>query len=232
MKTILRDGLQEMGVPFTEETLENLLRYYALLDEKNKVMNLTAITGEEATARLHFLDCAALLKFFPLKGKRLADIGAGAGFPGLVLRCLEPELQLTMLDSLQKRVTFQQEVCDTLPLAGVVCRAGRAEEQADMRGRYDFVTSRAVARLNMLAELCLPMVKKGGYFVAMKGPAAGEELAEAEKAVRLLGGGKARVIPYTIPGTDTEHTLVVIEKIAPTPPAYPRRFAQIKKSPL
>lgn len=232
MEDILRAGLEELGVPFSAEALTLLRRYYDILSEKNKVMNLTAIEGEESTARLHFLDCAALLHYLPLKGKRLADIGSGAGFPGLVLRILEPGAALTMCDSLQKRVTFQQETVEALGLAGVECRAGRAEEQKDMRSRYDVVTSRAVARLNVLCELCLPMVKKGGWFAAMKGPEPEEELKEAERCIALLGGGEAQIVKYTVPGTDAVHSLVLVKKLAPTPEKYPRRFAMIKKSPL
>ena len=232
MEEILREGFAALGVPASEEALGKLAAYYALLDEKNKVMNLTAIEGEEAAARLHFLDCGALLHYLPMAGKRVADIGSGAGFPGLVLRILEPRAHLTLLDSLQKRVTFQQEVCAALALSDVDCRAGRAEEQKDMRAAYDIVTSRAVARLNMLAELCLPMVKKGGVFAAMKGPEPEEEIEEARRCIALLGGGDVRVEKYTVPGTDAVHSLVLIRKERPTPAAYPRRFAAIKKQPL
>jgi len=232
MEDILRAGYEELGVPCPEEALALLRRYYDILSEKNKVMNLTAIEGEEPTARLHFLDCGALLKYLPMKGKRVADIGSGAGFPGIVLRILEPGMELTMCDSLQKRVVFQQETVDALGLTHVECRAGRAEEQKDMRARYDIVTSRAVARLNILCELCLPMVKKGGWFAAMKGPEPEEELQEAEKCIALLGGGEVRVVKYTVPGTDAVHSLVMVKKLAATPEKYPRRFAMIKKSPL
>jgi len=232
MKEILAAGFAELGVPLSEDALTLLRRYYDILSEKNRVMNLTAIEGEEPTARLHFLDCGAILKYLPLRGKRLADIGSGAGFPGVVLRILEPELELTMCDSLQKRVLFQQETVEALGLTRVECRAGRAEEQRDMRSRYDVVTSRAVARLNILCELCLPMVKKGGWFVAMKGPEPEEEVKEAERCIALLGGGETRVEKYTVPGTDAVHSLVMVKKLSPTPDKYPRRFAMIKKSPL
>lgn len=232
MEEILRSGFDELGVPLTDDSLRGLRAYYDLLSEKNKVMNLTAIEGEADTARLHFLDCGALLHYLPMAGKTVADIGSGAGFPGLVLRILEPRMKLTMLDSLQKRVVFQQEVVDALALTGVECRAGRAEEQKDMRAKYDIVTSRAVARLNMLAELCLPMVKKGGVFAAMKGPEPEEEIEEAGRCIALLGGGEVKVEKYTVPGTDAVHSLVIIRKERPTPPTYPRRFAAIKKQPL
>ena len=232
MRQILRSGLAELGVAASEEALASLEKYAALLEEKNKVMNLTAIRGAEDVARLHFLDCAALLRYVSLSGKRLLDVGSGAGFPGLVLKLLSPEAELTMLDSLQKRVTFQQETAEALGLTGVECLCGRAEELTDRRESYDIVTSRAVARLNVLAELCLPLVKVGGVFAAMKGPDPSEELAEAERGVALLGGGKARVERYAVPGTDAVHSVVLIEKRRQTPAKYPRRYALIKKQPL
>lgn len=232
MEKILQDGFTQLGIAVPENATELLRGYYEYLTERNQVMNLTAIEGEEDTARLHFLDCAALLKYVPLNGKTLLDVGSGAGFPGLVLKILAPDCKITLLDSLQKRVTFQQEVCDRLGLEKIRCIAGRAEEVPDIRGRFDVVTSRAVARLNTLCEFCLPMAKVGGVFAALKGPAPEEELAEAEKAIRTLGGTLDRVEKYTVPGTDAVHSIVIIRKTAPTPAKYPRRFAQMKKQPL
>lgn len=232
METILREGFAQMGLTVPENAPDLLRGYYEYLTERNQVMNLTAIEGEEDTARLHFLDCAALLRYVPLDGKRLLDVGSGAGFPGLVLKILAPTAQITLLDSLQKRVAFQQEVCDKLNLTDIRCVAGRVEEVADIRGRFDVVTSRAVARLNMLCEFCLPMAKVGGVFAALKGPTPEEELEEAAKAIRTLGGKLEKVEKYTVPGTDATHSVVIIRKVAPTPAKYPRRFAQIKKQPL
>ena len=232
MEEILREGFAALGVPVTGEALAGLEKYYALLEEKNRVMNLTAIQGEEETARLHFLDCGALLRWLDPAGKRVLDLGSGAGFPGLVLKLLCPNMELTMLDSLQKRVTFLQETAEALGLSGAECLCARAEELPDRRESFDIVTSRAVARLSVLAELCLPLVKTGGVFAAMKGPDVAQELAEAERGIGLLGGGKARVERYAIPGTDVTHSVVLIEKLRPTPAKYPRRYAQIKKQPL
>lgn len=231
MREILISGFARLGVEASGEAVAALERYAALLEEKNKVMNLTAIKGAEDTARLHFLDCGALLRCFDPAGKSLLDVGSGAGFPGLVLKILSPEMKLTMLDSLQKRVTFQQETAAALGLEGVECLCARAEE-LDRRESFDVVTSRAVARLSILSELCLPLVKVGGLFAAMKGPDPEEELAEAKKAIALLGGGNIRVERYTIPDTDVVHSAVLIEKVRPTPAKYPRRYAVIKKSPL
>ena len=221
MEEILTSGLAELGVPATATQLLQLRAYYTLLDERSKVMNLTAIEGEEATARLHFLDSAALLRYVRLSGKTAADIGSGAGFPGLVAAILAPDADITLIDSLQKRVTFQQEVCDTVGLGNVTCLAGRAEEESALRESFEVVTSRAVARMTMLCELCLPLVRVGGVFAAMKG-----------RCIRTLGGGKPRIEKYTVPGTDAVHSVVIIPKTAPTPAKYPRRFAMIKKQPL
>ncbi len=232
MREILASGLRELGLTATEEQLAALEQFAGLLEEKNKVMNLTAIHGPEDIARLHFLDCAALLPLIPTAGRTLADVGSGAGFPGIVLKILSPETRLTSLDSLGKRIEFQREAAEALGLADTELLCARAEELADRRESFDIVTSRAVARLSILAELCLPLVKTGGVFAAMKGPAPEEELAEAKRGIALLGGGKVRVERYRIPGTDVVHSAVLIEKLRPTPAKYPRRYAQIKKQPL
>ena len=147
MEEILTSGLAELGVPATAAQLSQLRAYYTLLDERSKVMNLTAIEGEEATARLHFLDSAALLRYVRLSGKTAADIGSGAGFPGLVAAILAPDADITLIDSLQKRVTFQQEVCDTVGLGNVTCLAGRAEEESALRESFEVVTSSLTQRL-------------------------------------------------------------------------------------
>lgn len=233
MEQILREGLAALGVDADGAALGRLRRYAALLEEKNRVMNLTAIEGEEDVARLHFLDCAALLALPEFRGETLLDVGSGAGFPGLALKILRPELDVTLLDSLDKRVGFLRETGEALGLTGLTCVHGRAEEAAaEGRGRYDLVTSRAVARLNVLCELCLPFVKTGGAFLAMKGPEPEEELREAARAIRLLGGGDARVARYEVPGAGATHSVVVIRKLSPTPKEYPRRWAQIKKAAL
>ena len=216
-----------------ETALERFRRYYELLTEWNRVMNLTAISGEEDTARLHFLDCAALTGLADLSGKRVIDVGTGAGFPGLVLKILCPEMELTLLDSLDKRVKFLRTVCAELGFADVRCLHARAEEApAELRQSFDLACSRAVARLNLLSELCLPFVKPGGLFIAMKGPELTEELREADRGIRLLGGEVERVAEYPVPGAALRHNAVLIRKIADTPGKYPRKWAQMKKQPL
>ena len=232
LEDILKCGLDAMGLPCPENALRQFRQYYDLLDERSKVMNLTAISGEDASARLHFLDSAAALLAVPLAGKRIVDVGTGAGFPGLPIKIIEPSVSLTLLDSLQKRIGFLQEVCDTLGLTDVECVHARAEECGARREQYDCAVSRAVARLNVLCELCLPYVKVGGVFLALKGPAVTEELKEAEKAVAALGAAVERVFEYAVPGEELNHNIVVLRKTSPTPKKYPRRFAMIKKSPL
>jgi len=232
LEKILSEGFESMGLIPHEKAIERFRCYYELLEERNKVMNLTAISGEEDCARLHFLDSAAPLLISAMAGKRVIDVGTGAGFPGLPLKIMEPGISLTLLDSLDKRLKFLSEVCAETRLEGVITVHSRAEEPGELRESFDFAVSRAVARLSMLCEFCLPYVKVGGSFLALKGPAVSEELEDAKKAISLLGGKLERVYEYAVPGTDLRHNIVVIKKISPTPKKYPRRFAMIKKSPL
>ena len=197
LEEVLQTGFEALNLPLTAEALGRYRLYYNTLEEKNKVMNLTAITGEKDVAQLHFLDCAALLCFAEMRGKTVWDIGTGAGFPGLALKIACPEMNLTLLDSLDKRVAFLMETCSALGFEDVTCLHARAEEAAsDNRETADIVTSRAVAGLNVLAELCLPFVKEGGLFVAMKGPAFEEELEQAKSAIKALGGKTEKCVLY------------------------------------
>lgn len=233
MEEILRSGFSVLGIPLTETALTGCRQYYNALVERNRVMNLTAITGEEDAARLHFLDCAALLTVLDFKHKSVIDVGTGAGFPGLPLKLAEPSIRLTLLDSLGKRVQFLEETVRALGLREVETVLSRAEEApAALRERFDVATARAVTRLALLSELCLPFVRVGGVFAAMKGPDPEEEVNEAQPAIRTLGGRVKDVRRYTIPGTDVVHSVVLIEKTAETPEKYPRRWAKMQKEPI
>ena len=237
MEALIRTGLAQLGraghVP--EDAPALLARYGELLTEKNKVMNLTAITGPFDVATLHMLDCAALLNCAGFEGKTLIDVGTGAGFPGLPLKILVPSLEVTLLDSLNKRVDWLAGLCETLGLEKIRAVHGRAEEAGRdpaFRERFDFAAARAVADLRLLCELCLPFVKPGGLFLAMKGTDCREELDAARPAIERLGGRAERCFDYRIPHTDVVHRVILVKKNAPTPENYPRRWAKIQKSPL
>lgn len=233
LEDVLRGGFAALGLPLDDRALERYRIYADHLTQINAVMNLTAIEGEDEIARLHFLDSAALLSLASFSGRRVIDVGSGAGFPGLALKIAEPSIELTLLDSLDKRIGFLKGCCEKLSMQDVACTHARAEEAAPaLRGGFDIAVSRAVARLNVLCELCLPFVKPGGLFIAMKGSDHAEELAEAQHAIRQLGGELAAEEDYTIPGTEIVHSAILIRKSAETPQKYPRRWAQIKKQPL
>jgi len=233
-ESIILEGAVEMGINLSPDALRAFVTYYELLEEKNRVMNLTAIEGEEDTAKLHFLDSLAVAKYADLKGVRVIDIGSGAGFPGIPLRIAVPEMRLTVLDALNKRIGFLAELCEKLGIE-VECIHARAEEEAlksNMRDSFDYAVSRAVANLSILSELCLPYVKVGGAFIAMKSTGTESEINEAERAIKALGGQLEGVFDYRIPLTDIIHRIVLVRKKAPTPKGFPRRFARIQKEQL
>lgn len=235
MQDILTAGFRELGLTPPPGAIDKLCQYSELLLEQNKVMNLTAITQPDQVARLHFLDSAAILAHTSLAGKSLIDVGTGAGFPGMVLKILEPSLNLTLADSLGKRVTWLEEVCARLGLEGVTCIHARAEElslEAPYRDGFDVATSRAVAAFPALCELCLPFVKVGGQFIAMKSVDSAAEVQAGERAVKTLGGKLSGGVDYPVPGAGVTHRLVVVDKLSPTPKGYPRSWGKIKKAPL
>ena len=230
MYETLRSGLPALGLDLTEDTCRKLCAFGAAVVEQNKVMNLTAITEDTAVAKLHLLDSLSVLKAARLEGKRLIDVGCGAGFPGVPVKIGCPDVSVTLLDSLGKRMAWLERI---LPELGVEaeCVTARAEEfAAQRREQYDFATSRAVARLNILLELTAPFVKVGGKVLAMKGAAAREELAEAQTAIKKLGLELEQVLDFPVDGT--AHSVIVLKKVRPPPAQYPRAYAKIKKTPL
>ena len=219
-----------LGLSLTEETQNTLCAFGQAVIEQNKVMNLTAITEPAAVAKLHLLDSLSLLTLEELAGKKVIDVGCGAGFPGVPVKIACPQMKLTLLDSLGKRMNWLETVLPTLGVEAE-CVTARAEEAVEERREtYDYATSRAVARLNILLELTAPYVKVGGKVLAMKGTAAQEELAEAKNAIAKLGLKVEQVKEFPVDGT--AHTVIVLKKVAPTPKQYPRRYAKIKQNPL
>ncbi len=232
IQALLRAGLTQLGL--SPDTAPQLERYGQLLAEKNQVMNLTAITDPVEVAQKHMLDCAALLGAARFQGKSVIDVGSGAGFPGLVLKLCEGSIDLTLLDSLQKRVDWLEEAAQALGVS-VTALHGRAEELGktpELREQFDIATARAVADLRILCELCLPLVKVGGVFLAMKAEDCRDEVDAAGRCISLLGGRLLKSYTYQVPGTDLTRRVIRVEKIAPTAEKYPRRFARIQKAPL
>ena len=230
MRGAIEAGLAQLGLDPVKA--DALTVYGERLLSKNQVMNLTAITQPLEVARLHMLDCAALAAHWDLTGKTLIDVGTGAGFPGLVLAILCPGCQVTLLDPLEKRLGFIQEVVNELGLFNVALLHLRGEDagrEAGLRQSFDFATARAVAGLTVLCELCLPLVKVGGTFLAMKSVDSDAEVLAAKALLGQLGGRLAQPWDYVIPGTEVVHRVWPIVKAAPTPGAFPRRWSKIKK---
>ena len=229
---MLRSGLEEIMHEIPPQAVEKLMEYCAMLLEKNKVMNLTAVTEPAGVVTRHFLDCAALAPYMRAH-TRVIDVGTGAGFPGLPLAVLCPGTEFVLLDALRKRVDFLNDVIDTLRLTNCTAIHARAEEYAaDYRECFDAVTSRAVADLRTLCELALPMVKVGGMFFAMKAADCGDEVAAAANAFSVLGAAPPTVLHYIVPHDGVERVIVRLQKTAVTPPQYPRRFKKIQSAPL
>ncbi len=234
MTEILKNGFDSLGIPWNEKQISQLEEYAKLLVEWNEKINLTAITEPEEIATKHFLDSAAALCTGMVEGK-VIDVGTGAGFPGLVLKIMKPEIKLTLLDSLNKRLTFLKEVTHKLGIEGVELIHSRAEDgghKRELRESFDTVVSRAVAQLPLLSELCLPYAKQGGAFLALKGPAADEEIASAKRAITILGGENTGVYNAPVPGTELEHKIVIIKKVRHTPIKFPRKPGLISTTPI
>ena len=215
---------------------EQFSKYFDLLIDWNEKINLTAITEEQDVITKHFLDSLMCLESGVISDNAtVIDVGTGAGFPGIPLKIAKDGLNVTLLDSLAKRLNFLNEVIDNLNLKNIKTVHARAEDGGrddSLREKFDIAVSRAVANLSTLSELCLPFVKVGGYFVSMKGPGAEEEILNAKNAIKILGGEIERVVPYDIPTTDFKHNLVIIKKISPIPQKYPRNAPKPAKQPL
>ena len=234
--TILEQGCEQIGISLNEEQKQQFIAFYEYLVEKNKVMNLTGITEFQEVLVKHFLDSLACVKAVDMKKvTTVMDIGTGAGFPGVPLKIAFPHLEACLLDSLKKRVNFLEETFALLKLQNITAIHGRAEEFAknkSYRETYDLCVSRAVSNLATLSEYCLPYVKVGGKFISYKSGTVQEEAEQAEKAVRILGGKIQDVVYFNLPDSEIQRSLVVIEKIKPTPGKYPRKAGTPLKEPL
>ena len=238
--TLFVKGLEELSISLSQEQKRQFVTYYEYLIEKNKVMNLTAITEYEEVIVKHFLDSLSIVKAGcfeqnALNGKSVIDIGTGAGFPGIPLKIAFPQLKITLLDSLNKRVNFLNEVIEMLGLSKVEAVHGRAEDyakQKEYRECFDFCVSRAVANLSTLSEYCIPFVKEGGCFISYKSGKIDEELSQAGNAVKVLGGKVLDVVKFPLMGTDMDRSFVIIKKTRPTAKKYPRKAGLPSKEPL
>lgn len=231
-----KNGLQQLHIALSEKQMEQFLQYYELLVEKNKVMNLTAITEFDEVVEKHFLDSVSLTKQLDLhQPLKVLDLGTGAGFPGIPLKIVFPELEITLMDSLNKRVLFLQDVISSLQLENIEAVHGRAEEAArnkKYREGFDLCVSRAVANISTLSEYCLPFVKVGGSFISYKSSTIEDELEEGKKGIVILGGKVKDVYKFTLPESELQRSFVIIEKEKKTPKAYPRKAGTPSKEPL
>ena len=226
---------ERFNIEISDRQLEQFQIYYEMLIEKNKVMNLTAITEKKEVIRKHFLDSIAILKYEDLSVKKVIDIGTGAGFPGIPLKIMRPDMELTLLDSLNKRILFLNEVVEALKLENVNTIHGRAEDYAhnsDYRGQYDYVISRAVANLATLSEYCIPFVRVGGCFISYKSGNMEEELKNSKNAIFLCGGKYKKIEKFILPDSDMERSFIFIEKMQNTAKQYPRKSGIPSKNPL
>jgi 16S rRNA (guanine527-N7)-methyltransferase len=233
---LLKEACNDIGVEFTDEIFHKFDLYKDLLKEWNEKVNLTAILDDEEIFKKHFVDSIKIFNFKPLmEAKNLIDIGTGGGFPGIPIKIINKDIKVTLLDSLNKRITVLSDVVSKLKLNDVELVHARAEEylnEKKLRDSYDIVTSRAVANMTTLCELCIPYVKVGGYFVSLKGPNIDEELDNARNAIGTLGGKFIKIMPIKIEDAELQHNLVVIKKIKESDKKYPRKWKQITGKPI
>ncbi len=228
-------GLKELNLELSDTQKQQFIDYYEMLVEKNNVMNLTAITELSEVIKKHFIDSLTLIRVIKLKNQKLLDLGTGAGFPGIPLKIVFPDLEIVLLDSLNKRLVFLQEVIEKLQLKKITTLHGRAEDYGknpEYREKFDLCVSRAVAKLSSLSEFCLPYVNKDGFFISYKSGKVEEELISSERAFKLLGARLESVDSFLLPGTEIERSLIVIKKVEKTPKNYPRGAGKPTKEPL
>lgn len=235
MNRLIIDGAEQLGLKLTEAQAQQLVRYNDMLIERNKTVNLTRITEPHEVVTKHFLDSLTPLLTSHVKG-RVIDVGTGAGFPGLVLKCAVPEIELTLLDSLNKRINFLRDAAESMGITeGISFIHSRAEDcglSVEHREKYDTVVSRAVANLRTLCEWCLPLLKPGGYMLALKGPLAESELEDAESAITVLGGNVSDIFSVDIPFTELNHKIIIIKKARRTPKLFPRKGKKATEIPV
>lgn len=233
---LMKKAALDVEMEFTEAQYEQFIKYMRLLQEWNEKINLTAITEDEEVVKKHFIDCIKAFKSDTIKNANtVIDVGTGAGFPGLPIAIMNPEVKVTLLDSLNKRINFLNLVVRELGLKNVTTIHSRAEDGArrpELREKFDVATSRAVANMAVLSEFCMPYVKKEGYFVALKGPSIDEELENGRNAIKILGGELKGIIEISIEETDLKHNIVEVKKVKNCPKTYPRKAGTVNKKPL
>ena len=233
---LMKEASLEVGLDLTENQYNQFIMYMRLLQEWNEKINLTAITEDEEVIKKHFIDCIKAFKSNAVKNaKTIIDVGTGAGFPGLPIAIMNPNVKVTLLDSLNKRINFLDTVIAKLGLKNVITIHSRAEDGArkpEFRENFDVATSRAVANMAVLSEFCLPYVKLNGYFVALKGPAIDDEISDGKKAISTLGGELENIVEVNIEESDLKHNIVEIKKVRKCPKTYPRKAGTINKKPI
>lgn len=233
---LMKEAAIEANLELSEEKYEQFIKYMRLLQEWNEKINLTAITEDEEIIKKHFIDCIKAFKSEQIRNaSTIIDVGTGAGFPGLPIAIMNPNVKVTLLDSLNKRINFLNTVINEVGLKNITTIHSRAEDGArkpELREKFDIATSRAVANMAVLSEFCMPYVKKGGYFVALKGPSIDEELKDADKAIKTLGGELKEIIEVEIEDTDLRHNIVEVKKIKQCPKIYPRKAGTVNKKPI
>lgn len=231
MKNLLKQGFKTLNIAVSDKQIENLIIYADMLKVWNEKINLTSVCDDFGIATKHFFDSATPILTGKISGS-VIDVGTGAGFPGMVLKILNPEIELTLLDSLAKRLNFLDEVSKTLNIPVRLIHSRAEDGGRQYRGQFDTVVSRAVANMTVLSEYCMPFLRTGGHFLALKGPLAEDELSDAKRAIHILGGDETNVFSVKIPETDLNHKIIIVKKVRQTPQQYPRKAGIVTKNPI